>query len=197
MKKKTYFYAYENCFFTKYSINTSDYKVKKLKYTRVFAMLQFMENQNLKLFRPQELFGARNTQKMRTPYFDVGEFLPITDHNQLEIARICLASSTGDVISIRAQKTEAGYQIKVVDEYEAEFIDYQEMYTTIPTQGEIFNIIRDMNTESDSQYYWIQIVEMNELKTLNEITDFIYIDSNLYPNLNDLLIEFFSNNGYT
>jgi len=38
---------------------------------------------------------------------------------------------------------------------------------------------------------------MNELKTLNEITDFIYIDSNLYPNLNDLLIEFFSNNGYT
>ena len=71
------------------------------------------------------------------------------------------------------------------------------MYTTIPTQGEIFNIIRDMNTESDSQYYWIQIVKMNELKTLNEITDFIYIDSNLYPNLNDLLIEFFSNNGYT
>ena len=168
-----------------------------MKYTRVFAMLQFMENQNLKLFRPQELFGARNTQKMRTPYFDVGEFLPITDHNQLEIARICLASSTGDVISIRAKKTEVGYQIKVIDEYETEFIDYQEIYTTIPTQGEIFNIIRDMNTESDSQYYWIQIVEMNELKTLNEITDFIYIDSNLYPNLNDLLIEFFSNNGYT
>ena len=53
-----------------------------------------------------------------------------------------------------------------------------------------------MNTQRDSQYFWIEIVEMNELKTIDEITNFIYIDSNIYPDLNELLIDFFQQNEY-
>ncbi|MDB4286400.1 hypothetical protein N9933_03785 [bacterium] len=155
-----------------------------------------MENEDIKLFRPKDLFGKENTNKIRKPFFDVGEFLKSVDSGYQEIARICLSSSTGDVISIRAKKAKNGYRIEVVDEYETEFVGYKKKYALIPTQDEIFNVVRDMNTESDSQYYWIQIVEMNELKTLDEITDFIYIDSNIYPYLNELLIEFFRQNEY-
>ena len=155
-----------------------------------------MENIDIKLFRPKELFGNMNTEKIRKPFIDVGEFLPPSNKGYQEIARISLSSSTGDVISIRAKKTKNDYKIEVVDEYETEFIGYKRKYKEIPTQGEMFNVFRDLNTESDSNYYWIEIVEMNELKTIDEITNFIYIDSNIYPDLNELLIEFFKQNGY-
>ena len=155
-----------------------------------------MENKDIKSFRPNHLFGNKNTEKIRNPFFDVGEFLPSVDSGYQEIARICLSSTTGDVISIRAKKTKNGYRVEVLDEYETEFIEYEKKYELIPTQGEIFNVIRDMNTESRAQYYWIQIVEMNELKTLDAIADFICIDSNIYPDLNNLLIGFFKENGY-
>jgi hypothetical protein len=155
-----------------------------------------MEKKNILFFRPKDLFGNMNTKKIRKPFYDVGEFLPSFNKGSQEIARICLSSSTGDVISIRAKKNKNGYQIEVVDEYETEFIEYKKMYELIPTQGDIFDVIRDMNTESDSQYYWIQIVEMNGLKTIDEITNFIHIDSNIYPDLNELLIDFFIQNGY-
>ncbi len=155
-----------------------------------------MEKKDIRLFRPKDLFGNMNTEKIRKPFYDVGEFLPSLSKGYQEIARICLSSSTGDVLSIRAKKNKNYYFIKVEDEYETEFIEYKRKYELIPTQGEIFDVIRDMNTESHSQYYWIQIVEMNEFRTIDEITDFIYIDSNIYPNLNELLIDFFIQNGY-
>jgi len=170
--------------------------IVNVTYTLMLTVIQLMENKDIRLFRPIELFGSKNTEEIRKPFFDVGEFLPSVDKGYQEIARICLSSSTGDVISIRAKKAKNGYDVEVVNEYETEFIEYEKKYELIPTQGEIFNVIRDMNTESDSQYYWIQIVEMNELKTINEITDFIYIDSNIYPDLNELLIHFFKQNEY-
>ncbi|MDX5428415.1 MAG: hypothetical protein LPK79_09965 [Bacteroidota bacterium] len=40
-------------------------------------------------------------------------FLPF----ETEIGRICLASTTGDVISIRARSSDAGYHYRIVDEY--------------------------------------------------------------------------------
>jgi len=155
-----------------------------------------MEIKDIKLFRPKELFGRKNTEKIRKPIYDVGEFLPPLNKGYQEIARICLSSSTGDVISIRLKKNKNGYEIEVVDEYESEFIEYERRFEEIPTQGDIFNVIRDLNTESDSNYYLLEIVEINELKTIDEITNFIYVDSNIYPDLNELLIDFFKQNGY-
>ncbi len=145
---------------------------------------------------PAILYGSSQTTETRRPYFDVGEHLPRISAGYFEIARISLASSTGDVISIRAKINKNSIRIKVVDEYDTNFIEYKSVYNNIPTQGEIFDVIRDMNNERQSQYYWIQIVEMHELKSLNEITDFIFIDSLIYPNLNELLVEFFKNYGY-
>jgi hypothetical protein len=151
---------------------------------------------NIETYRPLNLFSKNNTDKTRSRIVDVGEFLPDETDGFIEIARICLSSSTGDIISIRVKQSGSEYEMDVVDEYETIFLDYQKTFQTIPTQEEVFSVIRDMHTELKSNYYWLEIVQMNELTTIKEITDFIYIDSNVYPELNTLLVEFFKENGY-
>lgn len=55
------------------------------------------------------------------PSFMGGEYLPTYLPGEVEIARICLRSTTSDVISLRARPTPEGIAYRVVDEYEAEF----------------------------------------------------------------------------
>ena len=71
--------------------------------------------------------------------------------NTKEIARICLASHLGDAYRIMVTKTESGYDIEIIDDYETQFIDYTNHYELIPTQEEIFDVICEMNTEKDSK----------------------------------------------
>lgn len=47
-----------------------------------------------------------------------GEFLPEFSDAEIEIARISMASTTGDVISIRSKRTPNGWRHRAVDEYE-------------------------------------------------------------------------------
>lgn len=64
------------------------------------------------------------------PSFMGGEYLPPYFPGEVEIARICLRSTTSDVISLRARPTPEGIAYRVVDEYEAEF------YLPIPLSKE-------------------------------------------------------------
>lgn len=155
-----------------------------------------MNIQELRSYRPLRLNGDTNTRKIRRPYFDVGAHLPEAQSGFQEIARISLKSSTGDVISIQAKINKKSIRIIVIDEYDTKFLDYKSSYKSIPTQGEIFDVIRDMNNEPNSQYYWVAIVEMLEFKSLKEIANYMFIDSVVYPNLNDLLMDFFMQYGY-
>lgn len=56
------------------------------------------------------------------PSFLGGEFLPGYLPGEVEIARICLQSTTSDVISLRARRTRTGIAYRVVDEYEEVFL---------------------------------------------------------------------------
>jgi len=55
------------------------------------------------------------------PSFMGGEYLPDYAPTEVEIARIQLASTLSDVISLRAARDPQGIRYRVVDEYEAEF----------------------------------------------------------------------------
>jgi len=55
------------------------------------------------------------------PAFMGGEYLPDYDQDEAEIARIELASTTSDVISIRARRDPRGIRYRIVDEYESGF----------------------------------------------------------------------------
>jgi len=48
-------------------------------------------------------------------------YLPGYHVGEVEIARICLRSTTSDVISLRARPNEAGIAYRIVDEYEGKF----------------------------------------------------------------------------
>jgi hypothetical protein len=148
--------------------------------------------ETLRSYRPDQLPFAEGTgiSRIRNPHFDVGEFLPTPKKGETEFARISLASSTGDVFSLRIKKEKKSYVVTIVDEYNTEFIDYENKYDQIPTQGEVFDIITDMNNEPDSQPYWLAIIEQNGLDSIEQITDFIQIDSNIYPDLNELFEDY-------
>lgn len=55
------------------------------------------------------------------PSFMGGEYLPGYLRDEVEIARICLRSTTSDVISLRARPDCGGIVYRVVDEYDGEF----------------------------------------------------------------------------
>jgi len=50
-----------------------------------------------------------------------GEYLPTYLPGEVEIARICLRSTTSDVISLRARPTRSGISYRIEDEYEGQF----------------------------------------------------------------------------
>jgi len=136
------------------------------------------------------------TSGIRRPHFDVGEYLPISKKGEIEFVRISLASTTGDVYSLRIKKEEKSFEVTIVDEYETEFTDYENKYVQIPTQGEVFDIIINMNYEPDSEPYWLAIIGQNGFETIDQITDFIQIDSNIYPDLNELFKDYLVNNNF-
>lgn len=64
---------------------------------------------------------ARQRLERIDPSFMGGEYLPSYLPGEVDIARICLRSTTSDVISLRARPADAGIHYRVVDEYEESF----------------------------------------------------------------------------
>jgi len=57
------------------------------------------------------------------PAFMGGEYLPDCDPNEVEIARITIASTTQDVTCVYAKRVAGGIDYRVVDEYEGMTLD--------------------------------------------------------------------------
>jgi hypothetical protein len=141
-------------------------------------------------YRPTNLYIENLTNQIRRPSVDVGEFLPSFDNGIIEVARISLASITGDVISFRVRKTPKKFALEIVDEYGSVFVGYKRFYNEILTQEELFIAARDFCFELDGQSIILGTAQDNELTTIAEIKRFFYFDSNIYPNLNQLFEEY-------
>ena len=80
---------------------------------------------------PEALFASKLDDRLRDfiggihPSMMGGEYLPALKSNEIEIARVCLESTTADVISVRAELRADGYHYSVVDEYQDEGDAYQ------------------------------------------------------------------------
>jgi hypothetical protein len=72
---------------------------------------------------PEALFASNLEDPLRDfiggihPMMMGGEYLPELDEQEVEIARVSLASTTSDVISIRARREDDQYFYSIVDEY--------------------------------------------------------------------------------
>ena len=78
-------------------------------------------------FFPTEIIGRKFDESFRTtnakilgPQSMGGEYLPF-DPNEVEICRVVIKSTTGDVESMRVKKKKGKYLIRVVGEYEEDY----------------------------------------------------------------------------
>lgn len=73
------------------------------------------------LLKPELTKREREALGRIDPTFLGGEFLPAYKPREVEIARLELASTTSDVVSVRARPGRGGILLRVVDEYGTRF----------------------------------------------------------------------------
>ena len=132
--------------------------------------------------RTRELIGRFH------PDFMGGEYLPDLKLGEIEIARIELASTTADVISIRAIKRKSRIYYSVQDEYSTKF-KFKPRWSNKPiTLSQVINLI-----ETASNDEWgsralspLFLLEYNYLRygaDLDTSRSFVRITSAFYPEL--------------
>ena len=121
------------------------------------------------------------------PVFMGGEYLPDLNEGEVEIARIELASTTADAISIRATKHNSRIYYSVQDEYSTEFKVKPEWSKTPLTCSQIINLIE---TATDTKYgeRSLGLRSLDDLYRkhgvdLDTCRSFVRITSAFYPEL--------------
>ena len=116
-----------------------------------------------------------------------GEYLPSLGAEDVEIARISLASVTSDQISIRASNTGGQIRYSVCDEYETEY-DLAFTYSEHPLRlGELAKLIDGSGHPEEREgggllvCHWEHMLESHS--DLEYCTAFAWIESAWYPEL--------------
>jgi hypothetical protein len=118
------------------------------------------------------------------PRFTGGEYLPDFEEGEVEVARIELASVTGDVISIRGSQTKAGFRYRVVDEYENEcLLEPNEIIVEKPL------CLEDLGKFLCRTMSLAEILSLNELFTVQEAKLFLTVKSTFYPQFSTYLFR--------
>jgi hypothetical protein len=134
----------------------------------------------------EELSEAERTAWGRIhPALMGGEFLPPIEAAEVEIARIAIASTTGDVISVRATHEADGIRYSIVDEYETEFTPTIERSKQPLSLRELIELIDGSSRGEDDAGVVLPILAMNyEYSDDPEtLTSFISVSSAYYPGL--------------
>jgi len=122
-----------------------------------------------------------------------GEYLPEMEEGEVEIARISLASTTSDQISVRARRDGELIRYRIVGEYEEEEAMRQQLPFDVAGRplslDELMNMIQGAKT-SDSTYpvgifssSWAMMLEFAE--DPEEIAGFLSVSSAFYPQIGD------------
>jgi hypothetical protein len=125
----------------------------------------------------------RSTIGRLHPVFMGGEYLPDYKNNEVEIARISLKSSTGDVISVRALQREFVIRYQVVDEYGTRFKIQPEKTVEPISMGELIGLIDAAEAEGGRKGLTNIFRDFNLDKDPMELLDFVTVTSEFYPDL--------------
>src|SRR5262249_26765133 len=121
-----------------------------------------------------------------------GEYLPPLEDNEVEIARVSLSSTTGDVNSIRAQLRGDSIRYRIVDEY---YDDPMQQFTFSPkettrplTMGELVDLIDGVEDEMNPEIgrgltASYRNMQVDGGMAAKEVVDFVSVSSFFYPEL--------------
>ena len=105
---------------------------------------------------PPEMLADTLSNEDRTawgrfhPHFMGGEYLPDYRRGELEIARIVLASTTMDVVSVRARRSrDLRIHFRVVDEYNTVFVFYPGSAKVPLTLGQMISLLDSIRSKED------------------------------------------------
>ena len=115
------------------------------------------------------------------PHFMGGEYLPDIDDQEVEIARITLASTTSDVTSVYARRDKRRIHYRVVDEYDGDTLTGPTTRTSIKplTLKELFKFF-------NAAWPLIDVIRGNEFASVEEALDFFTAQSQFYPQIDQL-----------
>jgi len=116
------------------------------------------------------------------PMFMGAEYLPDKQADEVEIARIEIKSTTGDVTSVYAKRRSSGIHYRVVDEYDgATLTGVCERVSAGPLSlGELVDFFL-------GAWPFMDVLEMNFEQDVEQMLDFFRGVSNFYPDLDRLL----------
>jgi hypothetical protein len=139
---------------------------------------------------PDFLAKAKLSERERTaigrlhPRCMGGEYLPDQEEGEVEIARIEIRSTTGDVTSVYARRDGGAIRYRVVDEYEGDTLTGNtERTSTEPlTLAELTDFFL-------SAWNLLEVLEFNEFADLDDALAFFRGRSEFYPDFDRLLRE--------
>jgi hypothetical protein len=116
------------------------------------------------------------------PHFMGGEYLPDQDEDEIEIARIEINSTTGDVTSVYAHQDGSTIRYRVVDEYGGETLqETTERTSSRPlTLGELEEFFL-------GAWPFLEVLEMNFEDDTEQMLGFFRGASQFYPEFDQLL----------
>jgi hypothetical protein len=116
--------------------------------------------------------------------------LPDYQKGEVEIARLSLASVTGDVISVRAARRGKKITYRIVDEYESSFELQRKVSVQPLTMGEMVDLIAGAVVEGLSEFpgglpnaYRDYNLAVDDSQDLRDLRDFVTVTSSFYPEL--------------
>src|SRR5580704_12193435 len=117
-----------------------------------------------------------------------GEYLPNYRRQEVEIARIALASTTSDVISVRARPTGSRIKYRLLDEYNTEFCLPQKTSCRPFSLRELIRFLDSVEQE-DVDPSWNRfgfVLSSNQCNLecgtdLETLRDFTSVSSDFYP----------------
>lgn len=137
----------------------------------------------------------RATLESIHPAFRGGEYLPDAGPEEVEIARVCLASTTMDVISVRAQRVSRGWRYRIVDEYGGIFhvrpassrqpLRMRRLIRLMDTARKDDQVgITDAYRDANMNVFLEDGEPISELRRrVNDLEDFVTVTSAFYPQL--------------
>ena len=130
------------------------------------------------------------------PQFMGGEYLPSLKREEIEIARVSLNSTLGDVISIRARRRGETIHYKIVDDYYSEGIryKYRPQKSRCPlTMYELIGLIDSVRVIGDDNWGGGLTNSFRNRLARNGppevFVDFVSVTSEFYPELEDYYRE--------